>query len=107
MLYHFISSHREHKTDGGVELYIESHLELKLKTDPQSPNDALYESLLVEIIQPHGKDIIVACFYWLPGVLVADFNNSLGSTLLTTIFENKLSYPMDDFNINILNSQSH
>ena len=41
-------------------------------------------------------------------VLVADFINSLEGILSTISFENKLSsYLMGDFNINILNSQSH
>ena len=94
--YHFISSHREH-----------SHLEFKLRVDLQSSNNALYESVLVEIIQPRGKNIIVGCFYRPPDVLDADFNNSLEGILSTISFENKLSYLMGDFNINILNSQSH
>ena len=105
--YHFISSHREHKAGGGVGLYIQSHLEFKLRADLQSSNNALYESVLVEIIQPRGKNIIVGCFYRPPDVLVADFNNSLEGILSTISFENKLSYLMGDFNINILNSQSH
>ena len=100
--YHFISSHRDHKAGGGVGLYIQSHLEFKLRTDLQSSNSALNESLLAEIIQPHGKNIIVGCFYRPPDVLVADFNNSLECILSTITFENKLSYLMGDFNISIL-----
>ena len=60
--YHFISSHREHKAGGGVGIYIQSHLKFKLRTDLQSSDNALYESVLVEIIQPHRKNIIVGCF---------------------------------------------
>ena len=63
--YHFISSHREHKAGGGVGLYIQSHLEFKLRTDLQSPNNALYESIPVEIIQPRGKNID-DCWLFLP-----------------------------------------
>ena len=51
--------------------------------------------------------IIVGCFYRPPDVLVAHFNNSLESIVSTSSFENKLSYLMGDFSINILNSQSH
>ena len=61
--YHFISSHREHKAGGGVGIYIQSHLKFKLRTDLQSSDNALYESVLLEIIQPHRKNIIVGCFY--------------------------------------------
>ena len=105
--YHFISSHREHKAGGGVGIYIQSHLKFKLRTDLQSSDNALYESVLVEIIQPHRKNIIVGCFYRPPDASVADFNNSLEGILSTISFENKLSYLMGDFNISILNSQSH
>lgn len=69
--YHFISSDRENKAGGGVGLYIQSHLEFKLRTDLQSLNNALYESILVEIIQPRGKNISLLAvstdplMYWL------------------------------------------
>ena len=107
--YHFISGHREHKAGGGVGIYIQSHLKLKLRTDLQSSDNVLYESVLVEIIQPHRKNIIVGCFYRPPDASVADFNKSLEGILSTISFENKLSYLMGDVNINhnILNSQSH
>ena len=105
--YHFISSHREHKAGGGVSIYIQSHLKFKLRTDLQSSDNALYESVLVEIIQPHRKNIIVGCLYRPPDASFADFNNSLEGILSTISFDNKLSCLMGDFNINILNSQSH
>ena len=92
--YHFISSHREHKAGGGVGIYIQSHLKFKLRTDLQSSDNALYESVLLEIIQPRRKNIIVGCFYRPPGASVADFNNSLEGILSTISFEKKLSYLM-------------
>ena len=105
--YHFISSHREHKAGGGVGIYIQSHLKFKLRTDLKSSDNALYESALVEIIQPHRQNIIVGCFYRPPDASVADFNNSLEGILSTISFENKLSNLMGDFNINILKSPAH
>ena len=56
----------------------------------------------MEIIQPHSKNVIVGCFYQPPDALVADFNNSLEGILSTISFEKKLSYLMDDFNIDIV-----
>ena len=105
--YYFISSRREHKAGGGVGIYIQSHLKFKLRTDLQSSDNALCESVLLEIIQPRRKNIIVGCFYRPPDASVADFNNSLEGILSTISFEKKLSYLMGDFNINILNSQSY
>ena len=67
----------------------------------------LYESIFAEIIQPNGKNIIIGCLYKPPDTSVSDFNNSINTVLSTISFENKLSYLMGDFNINILNIDSH
>ena len=89
------------------ELFFQNLRTQKLRTDLQSSDNARYESVLVEIIQPHRKNIIVGCFYRPPDASVADFNKSLEGILSTISFENKLSYLMGDSTINILNSQSH
>ena len=89
-----------------ISLYIQSRKKFKLRTDLQSSDNVLYESVFVEIIQPHRKNIIVGCFYRPPDASVTGFNKALES-ILTISFENKLSYLVGDFNINILNSQSH
>ena len=62
---------------GGVGLYIQSYLKFKLRTDLQYSDNAQY------------------------------FNKSLDGVLSTISFENKLFFLMGDFNISILNSQSH
>ena len=88
--YHFISSHREHKAGGGVGIFIQPHLKFKLITDLQSSDNTLYESVLVEIIQPHRKNIIVGCFYRPPGASVTEFNNSLAASYQLSAF--RISY---------------
>ena len=60
--YFFISNFREHKSDGGVGLYIKTGLKYKLTTDLLSSDNSLYESIFVEIVQPNGK----IGYYWLP-----------------------------------------
>ena len=70
-------------------------------------NYSLYESVFVEIMRPHGKNIIVGCLYRPPDASLNDFNRSVEDILTAISFENKLSYIMGDFNINILNSHSH
>ena len=70
-------------------------------------NYSLYESVFVEIMRPHGKNIIVGCLYRPPDASLNDFNRSVEDILSAISFENKLSYIMGDFNINILNSHSH
>ena len=61
----------------------------------------------MEILRPHGKNIIVGCLYRPPDSSLNDFNRSVEDILSATSFENKRSYIMGDFNINILNSHSH
>ena len=61
----------------------------------------------MEILRPHDKNIIVGCLYRPSDSSLNDFNRSVEDILSATSFENKLSYIMGDFNINILNSHSH
>ena len=82
-------------------------MNFKPRIDLQSSDNSLYESVFVEIMRPHGKNIIVGCLYRPPDASLNDFNRSVEDILSTISFENKLSYIMGDFNINILNSHSH
>jgi len=82
-------------------------MNFKLRIDLQSSDNLLYESVLVEIMRPHGKNIIVGCLYRPPDASLNDFNRSVEDILSAISFENKLSYIMGDFDINILNSHSH
>ena len=77
------------------------------RIDLQSSDNSLYESVFVEILRTHDKNIIVGCLYRPPDSSLNDFNRSDEDILSATSFENKLSYIMGDFNINILNSHSH
>ena len=101
--FNFISNIRQHKSGGGVGLYIKDDLKFKPRIDLQSTDKKLYESIFAEIIQSNGKNIIVGCLYKPPDTSVTEFNNSISPVLSTISFENKLSYIMGDFNINIIN----
>ena len=72
-------------------MYIQSHLKFKLRTDLQSSDNALYKSVLLEIIQPHRKIIIVGCFYRPQDASVAE---------LTTL--SKASYQLSALRISYL-----
>ena len=63
----------------------------------QSSDNSFYESVFVEIMRLHGKNIIVGCFYRPPDSSLNDFNRSVEDILSATSFENKLSYIMGDF----------
>ena len=81
-------------------------MNFKPRIDLHSSDNSLYESVFVEIMRPHGRNIIVGCLYRPPDASLNDFNRSIEDFLSATSFENKLhvSYIMGDFNINILNS---
>ena len=101
--FNFISNIRQHKSGGGVGLHIKDDLKFKPRIDLQSTDKKLYESIFAEIIQSNGKNIIVGCLYKPPDTSVTEFNISISPVLSTISFENKLSYIMGDFNINIIN----
>ena len=46
-----------------ISLYIQSRIKFKRRTHLQSTDNALYESVFVEIIQPNRKNINVGGFY--------------------------------------------
>ena len=54
--YSFLSNTRKDKSGGGVGLFIKSDLNVKPRTDLQSHDNKIYESIFDEIIQPNGKE---------------------------------------------------
>ena len=54
-----------------------------------------------------GKNIIVGVIYRPPGTDMDMFNNELSNVLESIKSENKLCYLLGDYNINILNYESH
>ena len=81
-------------------------MNFKLRIDLQSSDNSLYESVFVETRRPRGKNIIVGSLYRPPDASHNDFNRSVEDILSAISFENKLSYIMGDFDIDILNSNS-
>jgi len=71
----------------------------KPKIDLQSSDNSLHESVFVEIMLPHGKNIIGGCPYRPPDASLNYFNRFTEDILSAISFENKLSYNMVDFNI--------
>lgn len=61
--YNFVSNHRKSKSGGGVGIYLQNDLEYKLRPDCNLSEPEVIETLFVEIIIPHGKNIIVGTVY--------------------------------------------
>ena len=65
------------------------------------------ESLFVEINNPKGKNWIISVMYKPPSQNVGDFISNLNILMAKISRENKTSYIMGDFNLNLLNQHFH
>ena len=70
--------------------------------------NCVLESVFVVIVQPNNeKNVILGCLYKPPNVQTEIFNDEIKQVLAKIGFENKLCFLFGDFNINILNADSH
>ena len=101
-------AYRTERSGGGVSLFISDNIQYQRRTDLEQFCSFL-ESIFVEI---HGnslnssKNSIIGIIYRPPGTDMESFLNFLNDTL-GRVGSNKNIYIMGDFNINILNSESH
>ena len=79
--YDFVFKNREFKSGGVVGLYVSNDLNFKIREDIKVPNEEVMEPLFIEIIRPHGKNIIVGIIYRPPNqsgdVFVDNFSEIL------------------------------
>ena len=78
----------------------------RLDLEQLTPED-ICESVFAELTQTNSKNIIVGCLYKPPDIDVNTFNDHIQVIVNKLSFENKLCYLMGDFNINLLNTDSH
>ena len=107
--YDFIHNPRPNRVGGGVGIYVDNDLEFKPRpdlaiTDISSPST---ESLFIEIRRPLSQNIIIGVIYRSPDSNVNDFVQNFNSLLAKIGKENKLSYLLGDFNLNVTNYHSH
>jgi hypothetical protein len=105
--FNFVHNHRTERTGGGVGLYIASAFEFKTRTDLCFEDNAIAESLFVEIFNPKGKKYIIGVIYRPPNHNVANFISELDSLTGKISRDNKNCYIMGDFNLDLLNHSSH
>ena len=102
-------SYRSTKGGGGVALYVKNDIEYFLRDD-LSTNDKNIECLFIEIDKSFigkNQDVIVGVLYRPPDTDIATFNEYLQSILHKTRAEKKQLYLLGDFNINLLNAETH
>ena len=110
-LYGYKSEHRYRplRSGGGVSLLFKNHIEYFIRED-LSVQCNYAESLFVEIdkgIIGKEQNVIVGVIYRPPDTSVNDFNEYVNSLLSKAKAEKKIIHILGDFNINLLNADSH
>ena len=70
--FNFIHKHCPNRTGGGVGLYISDNLDFTIRADLSFDDIDVAESLFIEILRPHGKNIIGGVIYRQPNQTVGD-----------------------------------
>ena len=94
-----------------MALYIDADLNVIVKRRPDldSPDSTIYESLIVQLSPAKGstKDIIVGVIYKPPNTNVDSFVSNFSTILDILNKENRPSYLLGDYNIDLLKYNSH
>ena len=101
--------HRTDRIGGGVSLYIDKTVDYKRMHDQEVINDNI-ETVVVEIDQNStdiNKTIQIVAVYRPPGSDIRCFNQTIEGILTSLKAKNGLCYVLGDFNINLLNSDTH
>ena len=107
--YNTVSNCRPSKKGGGVSLYVKERLLYTVRHDLCIFNEHM-ESVFVEIDKSAlsaDKNVVIGVLYRPPNTDIEIFNEHLGNVLDKVGHEKKLSYIMGDYNINLLNYDSH
>ena len=78
-----------------------------IMSDLCSSNSALFDSVFVEIKNPHGKNFIIGIVYRPPSANLHEFLESFQRLLHWVTRDNKMCYIMGDFNLDFLNTDLH
>ena len=100
---------RPDRSGGGVSLLIKDHLEYTVRTD-LCVSEASVESLFIEIdknVVGKNKNVIVGVIYRPPDTDMKKFNECIEPLLTKIKLEDKISYLLGDYNINLLNAECH
>ena len=88
-------------------LYVSDNLDFRIRTDVYAYEDEVMESLFIEVIRSHERNVIVGIIYRPPNQNVNDFVIRMNDVLEKISRDNKICYLMGDFNLNLLNNQNH
>ena len=105
--YNFVHNFRSSKLGGGVGLYVANEMEFKVRAYLDFVDKECAESLFVELFRTKEKNIIVGVIHRPPNQNQREFVNNIDQLIANISKENKSCYLMGDFNLNLLNHQSH
>ena len=88
-------------------MYASDNLDYRIRTDIYADEDEVMESLFIEIICPHERNVIVGLIYRPPNQNVNDFVTRMNNVLEKISQDKKTCYLMGDFNLNLLNNENH
>ena len=100
--------HSQHSKSsaGGVALYVKSNLDHFARNDLSILEDE-FETIWIEIKNTKGQNVLCCCTYRHPNTDINKFNNYIDNIMQKISKENKLLFIMGDFNVNLLNYESH
>ena len=107
--YNHIGKYRENRTGGGVSILLRNTVTFQPRNDLSRFNSS-FESCFIEINKSQfntSTNIIVGVVYRIPGSDTDMFIDYYKEVLDLIKSEKKLGYIMGDFNLNLLNSESH
>ena len=104
--YDLVEYHRSDRVGGGVGLFVSNSVHYNERTDFNVFNN-VYESVFIEIQENFSKNTIVGMIYRPPGSNIMEFNDTFIKTLDRIKQENKKCYLLGDWNIDLLNYESH
>ena len=91
---------------GGVALYIKSTLDYKIREDICMTKDE-FEIICLEILSKKDKNTLCCCAYRHPNTDGQAFSDFINNTMQKIIKERKNIFFMGDFNLNLLNYETH
>ena len=107
--YHSENNYRTTRKGGGVSLYIKNSIEYKTRSDLDYSENVI-ESKFIEISKEaisSDKDVIIGVIYHPPNTDVELFNDKLTDIIRKIKSEKKLCYLAGDYNLNLLNAETH
>ena len=106
--YNLEFKNRDKKRGGGVCLYIRDDIKYHVRDDLNNiKNPEFVDSLFIEIEKSGSKNIVIGIMYRPPGQDLSIFNEFFDKVLTHVSRNQKLVYLMGDFNVNLLNEDTH